>query len=95
MTIGRMLPALVLSALLMPGLISSTALAESQGEVTTREDGERIVREYRLEGQLYAIEVIDKGQRTVLLDTDGKGNFRRQPADTEIKAPSWTGKSAQ
>ncbi len=95
MIIGRILPALTASALLALFTLSPVALADTQGDVTTRENGERIVREYRLEGQLYAIEVIEDGQRTVLLDSDGKGNFRRQHADIEIEAPAWTETSGQ
>lgn len=93
MITGRRLPALVLTALLMPGVMSTAALAASQGDITTRQDGERTVREYRVDGRLYAIEIIDNGQRRVLLDTDGDGNFRRQNADTEIVPPAWTRKS--
>ncbi|WP_457808799.1 DUF2782 domain-containing protein [Kushneria sp. EE4] len=90
MTTGRMLPTLALTALLMPAMFAATALAEPEGEVTTQRDGDRVVREYRLEGRLYAIEIVEGDKRTVLLDTDGDGNFRRQSGEADIEAPSWT-----
>ncbi|WP_456269228.1 DUF2782 domain-containing protein [Kushneria sp. AK178] len=93
MITGRKLPALVVAALLMPGVFGTTVLAEPQGDITIRQDGERTVREYRLDGQLYAIEILDNGQRRVLLDTDGDGNFRRLATDAEITPPAWTQES--
>lgn len=95
MTNARSLPALVASALLVFVTISPAALAEFRGQVTTQQQGDRLVHEYRLEGRLYAIEIIEGDQRTVLLDTDGDGNFRRQPKDAEIRPPSWTQESSQ
>ncbi|RKD83909.1 MULTISPECIES: DUF2782 domain-containing protein [Kushneria] len=95
MTIGRILPVLAASALLALATLSPVALAASQGQVTTQQQGDRLVHEYRLEGRLYAIEIIEGDQRTVLVDADGDGNFRRQPADTEIRPPSWTQKQSQ
>ncbi|SPJ32990.1 DUF2782 domain-containing protein [Kushneria phyllosphaerae] len=95
MTIARSLPVLTAAALLALASISPAALAEPRGQVTTQQQGDRLVHEYRLDGRLYAIEIIEGQQRTVLLDTDGDGNFRRQPADAEITPPAWTQKSSQ
>lgn len=94
MTIGRILTVLAASALLALATISPVAQANPQGQITTQQEGDRLVREYRLEGRLYAIEIIENGQRTVLVDADGNGNFRRQPADTKISPPSWTQKQS-
>ncbi|REC94749.1 DUF2782 domain-containing protein [Kushneria indalinina] len=95
MTTGRMLPTLALTALLTSAMFAATALAGPEGEVTTQRDGDRVVREYRLEGRLYAIEIIESGERTVLLDTDGDGNFRRLSSEADITPPSWTQESAR
>lgn len=59
------------------------------GEVTSREENGRITHEYRIDGRLYAIEVIEDGQRHVLIDHNGNGNFARQGSESEITPPAW------
>lgn len=62
------------------------------GEVTSREENGRTTHEYRIDGRLYAIEVIEDGQRHVLIDQDGNGNFTRRIGEGEITPPSWVQK---
>ncbi|TDX29973.1 uncharacterized protein DUF2782 [Modicisalibacter xianhensis] len=58
-------------------------------DITVRQEEDRTVREYRVNGQLYAIEIKPKvGPSYFLVDDDGDGDFRR--SDNErIAIPSW------
>ncbi|MFD2435430.1 DUF2782 domain-containing protein [Modicisalibacter luteus] len=58
-------------------------------DITVRQEEDRTVREYRVNGQLYAIEIKPKaGPSYFLVDDDGDGDFRR--SDNErIVIPSW------
>lgn len=74
-------------------LAGSPALAQSVGspdpEITTRQEENRTIREYRLNGRLYAIEIRPaSGPAYHLIDQDGDGNFERQAGDT-IRIPEW------
>ncbi|WP_136254164.1 DUF2782 domain-containing protein [Onishia niordana] len=58
-------------------------------DVTIRQQEERTIEEYRVNGQLYAIKINpDAGPSYYLVDEDGDGNFARQSGD-EIAIPSW------
>ncbi|MCG7601366.1 DUF2782 domain-containing protein [Halomonas sp. McH1-25] len=58
-------------------------------DITVRQEEDRTVREYRVNGQLYAIEIQPRvGPSYFLVDDDGDGDFRR--SDNErIAIPSW------
>ncbi|GAA0582061.1 DUF2782 domain-containing protein [Halomonas salifodinae] len=84
MPLPRPLLALGLAALLASG--SATAQAP---QVTERQEAQRTLREYRLNGQLYAIEVRPaQGEHYFLVDRNGDGNFQRQ-AGNGVEIPAW------
>lgn len=90
MRIRHLLSVLWSTALLSAALLTSApVLAAPPGEVTMHQDNGRTVREYRIEGQLYAIEIIENDQRTVLIDQNGNGNFQRQKTREDITPPKW------
>lgn len=58
-------------------------------DITVRQEEDRTVREYRVNGQLYAIEIKPKvGPSYFLVDDDGDGDFRRSNNE-RIAIPSW------
>lgn len=81
-------------ALLSLGLAATVpALAQSSADVepdiTIRQEEDRTIREYRVNGQLYAIEIRPRqGPSYFLVDHDGDGNFERQEGD-RIAVPEW------
>ncbi len=90
MLVTRSLPALLLGLALV---VTGPALAQSTDDlapdITTRQEEDRTIREYRINGELYAIEVRpDRGPAYYLVDHDGDGNFERQEGD-RIAVPQW------
>jgi hypothetical protein len=83
------------TALLCVALLGTAPLALAQEDasvepdITVRQEEDRTVREYRVNGQLYAIEIQPSaGPSYFLVDDDGDGDFRR--SDNErIAVPSW------
>ncbi|MGC3875324.1 DUF2782 domain-containing protein [Halomonas sp. GXIMD04776] len=82
------------SVLLAVALLGSSPLVLSQEQpdapdITVRQEEDRTIREYRVNGQLYAIEIEPAvGPSYFLVDDDGDGDFRR--SDNErIAIPSW------
>ena len=71
---------------------AAPALAQStdvEPDVTIRQQEERTIEEYRVNGQLYAIKITPQvGPSYFLIDEDGDGNFARQSGD-QIAIPSW------
>lgn len=72
---------------------SAGALAQSAGElepdITIREEEDRTIREYRVNGELYAIEIRPAvGPAYYLVDHDGDGDFERREGD-RIAVPQW------
>lgn len=72
---------------------STPALAQSaadlEPDITIREEQDRTIREYRVNGELYAIEIRPaSGPAYYLVDRDGDGNFERQDGD-RITVPEW------
>ncbi|AOM02505.1 DUF2782 domain-containing protein [Cobetia marina] len=94
------LPTLLASALLLviTALGAPLAVAESDApkpQVTSRQQDDRQLREYRVNGHLYAIEIIPKGGTPFfLLDSDGNGNFTRSSVSqaSQLKVPGWARK---
>ncbi|SEL56744.1 DUF2782 domain-containing protein [Halomonas daqiaonensis] len=70
-----------------------SALAQSSADlepdITIRQEEERTIREYRVNGELYAIEIRpSSGPSYYLVDHDGDGDFERQEGD-RIAVPQW------
>ncbi|WP_108447493.1 DUF2782 domain-containing protein [Halomonas denitrificans] len=73
--------------------VSAGALAQSAGDlepdITIREEEDRTIREYRVNGELYAIEIQPfAGPSYYLVDHDGDGDFERREGD-RIAVPQW------
>nr|WP_298249987.1 DUF2782 domain-containing protein [uncultured Halomonas sp.] len=87
---------LITPLLLAAGLslaVALPALAQSDSEptpdITTRQEADRTLREYRIDGELYAIEIRpSSGSSYYLVDHDGNGNFERQQGE-RIAVPDW------
>ncbi|WP_296230860.1 DUF2782 domain-containing protein [uncultured Pseudomonas sp.] len=86
-----------LNRLLLVGLLACVPLAaqaedpvSGDPDVTIRQDGDRTIQEYRVNGFLYAIKVIPKnGKPYFLVRADGSdGNFVRSD-DPDMLIPSW------
>lgn len=91
MRTAKFIAAIVLGACLMGG--ASAVIGQQQEsvepDVTIRQEEDRTIREYRVNGQLYAIEIQPKaGPSYYLVDHDGDGNFERQEGD-RIAVPEW------
>lgn len=84
-------------ALAVTGLvltIGSAALAQEEltgePEVVIRQEGNRTVEEYRVNGFLYAIKVIpNSGPPYFLVAVDDEGNFMRSDQPEGMRIPSW------
>ena len=66
--------------------------SDPQPEITTRQEGDNHVVEYRVKGKLYMQRVTPKGGRPyVLMDHKGDGTFMRQdnPLDNGVRVPQW------
>ena len=83
--------------LLLVGLLACLPLSahaedpvSGDPDVTIRQDGDRTIQEYRVNGFLYAIKVIPKnGKPYFLVRADGSdGNFVRSD-DPDMLIPSW------
>lgn len=81
--------ALLALALLAP--VSSLFAQESSPtpDITVRQEEDRTIREYRVNGQLYAIRIEPaRGPAYFLVDDDGDGDF--EISDSErIAIPNW------
>lgn len=85
---------LMRSALLAPlAVLALVAAAQSstdvEPDVTIRQEEDRTIREYRVNGALYAIEIRPAaGPAYYLVDRDGDGDFERQDGQ-RIAVPEW------
>lgn len=75
-------------------LISQTAVAQeavtAEPDVVIRQEGDRTVEEYRVNGFLYAIKVIPQsGPPYFLVAVDDEGNFMRSDQPEGMRIPSW------
>ncbi len=94
MKFPHLIPAMLVVLGLLVGLAPS-ALAQQDSaasvspDITVREEEDRTIREYRVNGQLYAIEIQPKvGPSYYLVDDNGDGDFRR--SDNErVVPPQW------
>lgn len=81
-----------LATLLLASSFSVMAQDAITGEpdVTIREEGDRTVEEYRVNGFLYAIKVIPKnGAPYYLVAVDDEGNYMRSDQPDGMRIPSW------
>ncbi|MFC3283269.1 DUF2782 domain-containing protein [Litchfieldella rifensis] len=91
MKTAKLISTLALGACVMAG--ASVAVGQQsesvEPDVTIRQEEDRTIREYRVNGQLYAIEIQPaSGPSYYLVDRDGDGNFERQEGD-RIAVPEW------
>ena len=87
MTITRIASALLLSLALLAA--ASPVLAQAQPDISVRHEANQTLREYRVNGKLYAIKVEPKdGSAYFLVDRNGDGNFERQGGDN-VEIPGW------
>ena len=87
----RAIKPLVLASLLTLVPLSGFAQESVDGEpdVTIRQEGERTVEEYRVNGFLYAVKVIPKnGKPYFLVRADGDSNFIRADKP-DVLIPAW------
>ncbi|MAD01857.1 hypothetical protein CNQ84_12780 [Pseudomonas abyssi] len=81
-----------LAAALLLGSASVMAQDAVPGdpEVTIRQEGDRTVEEYRVNGFLYAIKVIPtSGAPYYLVAVDDDGNYVRSDQPEGLRIPSW------
>ena len=81
-----------LAAFLMLGSVSVMAqdAVTTEPEVTIRQEGDRSVEEYRVNGFLYAIKVTPKtGAPYYLVAVDEDGNYVRSDQPNGLRIPSW------
>jgi hypothetical protein len=73
-----------------PAMVESDPSLEQQ--VTTRQDGDQSVQEYRVRGKLIMQRVTTKSGRSyVLMDHKGDGTFTKQDntLDNGVRVPQW------
>ena len=81
--------------MLCPAAFAEGELApsdEAPGEVVIGETKDTLVNEFRINGQLYMIQVIPrKGPSYYLVDSDGDGNLetRRNDLAPDLLIPAW------
>lgn len=74
---------------LMIGASASLAVAQPSPDITVRQDDNRTLKEYRINGELYAIEIVPRqGASYFLIDDDGDGNFEHRDAE-RVEVPDW------
>jgi hypothetical protein len=87
----RAIKPLVLASLLalMPLSGFSQESVEGEPDVTIRQEGERTVEEYRVNGFLYAVKITPKtGKPYFLVRADGDSNFIRTDRP-DMLIPAW------
>ncbi|PSJ21191.1 DUF2782 domain-containing protein [Halomonas sp. ND22Bw] len=81
------LAGLALATAALPAAAQSSTDVEP--DVTIRQEEDRTIREYRVNGELYAIEIRPAaGPSYYLVDRDGDGDFERQNGQ-RIAVPEW------
>ena len=59
-------------------------------EITIRQEADRTIEEYRVNGLLYAIKVIPKvGEPYYLVDSEGDGQLDKRQERGRLSVPSW------
>ncbi len=82
---------LSLPAILFVLLLAGFAMANTpEPEITIRQEADRSIEEYRINGQLYAIKVIPKvGEPYYLVDSEGDGQLDKRQERGRLSVPSW------
>lgn len=94
MKFPRLIPATLLALGLLSGLAPSALAQQNSAEsvspdITVRQEEDRTIREYRVNGQLYAIEIQPEvGPSYYLVDDNGDGDFRRSDKE-RVVPPQW------
>lgn len=91
MNVFRPAQVVLLGLLLLGAPLLASAQQDStvEPDITVRQEQDRTVREYRVNGHLYAIEIRPKkGPSYFLVDDDGDGDFRRSDSE-RIAVPRW------
>ncbi|MBB3192029.1 DUF2782 domain-containing protein [Halomonas cerina] len=71
------------------GPVSAQSSADVTPDITIRQEDDRTIREYRVNGELYAIEIQPAvGPSYYLVDHDGDGDFTRHQSE-RIAVPEW------
>lgn len=73
--------------------LTGAAQDELEPEVTIVQNGDKVVEEYRLNGNLYMIKITpSKGRPYYLVDSDGDGSLdtRRNGGGQDVVIPRWT-----
>ncbi|MDZ7851902.1 MAG: DUF2782 domain-containing protein [Halomonas sp.] len=87
-SISALLLALALAVVNVGGALAQSS-ADLEPDITIRQEEERTIREYRVNGELYAIEIRpSSGPSYFLVDHDGDGDFERREGD-RIAVPQW------
>ena len=76
------------------GAFAKDSSAEQQRpptpEITTRQEQDQKIEEYRINGKLYAIKITpSRGEPYLLVDHSGDGNFQME-RNLRIAVPQWT-----
>jgi len=79
-----------LNRLMLAGLLAFAPLVAMAADVTIRQEGDKTIQEYRVNGFLYAIKVVPKhGKPYFLVRADGSdGNFIRSDQPDKL-IPQW------
>lgn len=75
-----------------PSVVPSPVTPDGvEPDITIREEGDQLIYEYRVNGQLYMIKIQPQiGPPYYLLDTDGDGVMdERNPDPRDIRIPQW------
>lgn len=81
--------ALLAGGMAVVGPVSAQSSADVTPDITIRQEDDRTIREYRVNGQLYAIEIQPAvGPAYYLVDHDGDGDFTRHQSE-RIAVPEW------
>lgn len=84
-----LLQAGLLAVLLSSSLLLSAQTNHPEPEITIRQEADRTIEEYRINGQLYAIKVIPKvGEPYYLVDSEGDGELNQRERG-RLLIPSW------
>lgn len=81
--------ALILGVVMISAAAPTLAQQQVTPNITVRQEDGQTLREYRVDGKLYAIEIESPdGSSYHLLDTQGDGHFERRQGD-RIAIPNW------
>ncbi|NRB57191.1 MAG: DUF2782 domain-containing protein [Salinicola sp.] len=83
------LASLLLALLIAGSALPALAQPAEQPSITSQQDGQRTIDEYRVNGKLYAIRIVPAdGKPYFLYDNNGDGDFSRVEASS-VAVPAW------